>query len=121
MTAKQWKAKIKRNCKAVGTYKKEFDPVIDTLASILEKRDNAEEQFVRSGSRAIVKHTNKAGAENLEQNPVLRIINDLNRDSLTYWRELGLTAAALKKINEAAIKNGTELSVLDRALIELGG
>lgn len=121
MTAKQWKAKIKRNCKAVGTYKKEFEPVIDTLSSILEKRDNAEEQFIKSGSRAIVKHTNKAGAENLEQNPVLRIINDLNRDALTYWRELGLTAAALKKINEAAIKNGTELSVLDKALMELGG
>ena len=121
MTARQWKSKIKRNCKAVGTYKKEFDPVIDTLASILEKRDNAEEQFVKTGGRAIVKHTNKAGAENLEQNPVLRIINDLNRDSLTYWRELGLTAAALKKINESAIKGSSELSALDKALMQLDG
>ena len=121
MTARQWKAKLKRFCKAVGTYKKEFDPVIDTLSGILEKRDNAEEQFTQDGSRAIVRHTNKAGAENLEQNPVLRIINDLNRDALTYFRELGLTAASLKRINDAAIKAEVELSPLDIALRELSG
>ena len=54
-------------------------------------------------------------------NPLVKMMNDLNRDALTYWKELGLTAASLKKINEAAIKGGSELSALDKALMELGG
>ena len=120
MTAKQWKSKLKRFCKAVGTYKKEFDPVIDTLSGILEKRDNAEEQFVQSGSMAIVKHTNKAGAENLEQNPVLRMVNDLNRDALAYWRDMGLTPAGLKRIDEQSMKQRKK-SALGEALKGLGG
>lgn len=121
MTARQWKQKIKRNCKAIGTYKLQFDPIIDTLANILEKRDSAEDMFIKMGGKAIITHTNKNGNTNLEQNPIIRLINDFNRDALTYWKELGLTAAALKKINESAIKGSSELSALDKALLELGG
>ena len=95
----KWKTKIVKACEAAGTYREYFNPIIDTLAGILEKN----------------------GATNLEQNPLIRLINDLNRDALTYWKELGLTAASLKKINEAAIKGSSELSVLDKALLEFGG
>ena len=117
----KWRPKIKRACKAAGTYKNYFDPVIDTLADILEKRDAAQQEFVEGGSRIMIEYTNKAGATNLTQNPLIRLINDLNRDALTYWKELGLTAASLKKINEAAIKGGSELSALDKALMSLDG
>lgn len=120
MTAKQWKNKIKKNCRDAGTYRKYFDPVIETLAGILENRDYAAEAFIASGGKVIILHTNKAGASNLIQNPALRLINDLNRDALMYWRELGLTAASLRKINEQAIKNSPELSALDKALLEFG-
>lgn len=120
MTASEWEKKIKKNCKAVGTYKAPFDSVIATLAGILEKRDNAEELFAQSGGKVIVKHTNKAGATNLEQNPALRLINDLNRDALAYWKELGLTAASLKRINESAIKAEKKTSALEEALMKLG-
>ena len=120
MTAEQWKKKITKDCKAVNTYRPQFDAVIDTLAGILEKRDNAEELFTKTGSNILVKHTNKAGAVNIEQNPTIRLINDLNRDAMQYWKELGLTAASLKKINEAAIKGSSGLSVLDKALMKLG-
>ena len=117
----KWKTKIVKACKDAGTYKAYFDPVIDTLAGILEKRDAAEQAFIEDGCRIMVKHTNKNGATNLEQNPLIRLINDLNRDALTYWKELGLTAASLKKINEAAIKGSSGLSALDQALLDLGG
>lgn len=120
MTAEQWKKKIKKDCKAVNTYRPQFDSVIDTLAGILEKRDNAEELFIKTGSNILVKHTNKAGAVNIEQNPTIRLINDLNRDAMQYWKELGLTAASLKKINEAAIKGSSGLSELDKALLKFG-
>ena len=69
----------------------------------------------------LVEYTNKSGATNVMINPLVKMMNDLNRDALTYWKELGLTAASLKKINEAAIKGGHELSALDKALMELGG
>lgn len=117
----KWKTKIEKACKAAGTYKEYFEPVIETLADILERRDAAQKEFIKSGGALMIEHTNKAGASNLVLNPLIRIINDLNRDALTYWKELGLTAASLKKINEAAIKAAPALSSLDKALMELGG
>lgn len=117
----KWKAKIVKACKAAGTYKEYFDPVVSTLAEILEKRDAAQKEFIESGARFMIEYTNKAGATNYVQNPLIRVINDLNRDALTYWKELGLTAASLKKINESAIKGSSELSALDKALLALDG
>jgi phage terminase small subunit len=103
VTAAEWKKRITRDVKAAGTYQKYFGSVIDTLARILERRDDAEELFIASGGNILVKHTNKGGATNIEQNPALRLINDLNRDALAYWRDLGLTPAGYKRLNlEAA-------------------
>ena len=120
MDRKKWKSLIKRNCIIVGTYNKAFEPIIETLADILTRRDETQAEFEESGGRPIVKHTNKAGAENLEQNPALRLINDLNRDALQYWRDLGLTPAGLKKINDEAMKK-EQGSALDRILSDLEG
>lgn len=121
MDQKQWKSKIKSAAKKAGTYQPFFDAVIDTLAGILEKRDTAQELFDRSGGNVIVKHTNKGGATNLELNPALRLINDLNRDALAYWRDLGLTPAGLKRINEAAMQKKEKGSALEEALKSIGG
>ena len=105
-----WKKKITEACEQAGTYRAFFDPVIDTLAAILERRDEAHELFIKSGGKVVVKHTNKSGAENIEQNPILRLVNDLNRDALAYWRDLGLTPAGLKKLNADVVqdKNGPQ-------------
>lgn len=98
MDKQQWTNIIKASCESAGTYKPFFDSVIDTLADILAKRDDAEALYQKSGAKAIVKHTNKGGATNLEQNPALRLINDLNRDALKYWSALGLTAHSYKQM-----------------------
>ena len=111
-----WKKRIRDACTEVGTYQKSFDAVIDTLAGILENRDKAVEQW---DGEIIVEHTNKSGATNKEQNPLLRLINDLNRDALAYWRDLGLTPAGLKRINESAIREKKEQSPLEKALAQL--
>lgn len=117
----KWRTRIVKCCEAAGTYKDYFGPVIDTLADILEKRDAVQQQFIDSGGELLVEYTNKAGATNLALNPLVKFVNDLNNTALTYWKELGLTAASLKKINEQAIKARIELSPLDKALSELGG
>ena len=119
MTKTKWKAAIEQATKEAGTYRPFFDSVIGTLAVILERRDKLERQFKKQGSEAIVEHTNKNGSTNMEQNPLLRLINDLNRDALTYWRDLGLTPAGLKKINESAMKE-VKADALTEALRELG-
>lgn len=111
-----WKKRIRDACTEVGTYQKSFDAVIDTLAGILENRDKALEEFT---GEMIVEHTNKSGATNMEQNPLLRLINDLNRDALAYWRDLGLTPAGLKRINDAAIREKKQQSPLEKALAQL--
>ena len=119
-TKRQWRTIITEKCKEVGTYRAAFDPVIDTLAAMLETRDKAAATFEQSGGNILVKHTNKGGATNIEQNPALRMVNDLNRDILQYWRDLGLTPSGLKKINEDAMKP-RKRSALAEALKELGG
>ena len=113
-----WKSRITAACRAAGTYREFFVPVIDTLASILARRDEAQEAFAKTGGNVMVRHTNKGGATNIEQNPALRLINDLNRDALAYWRDLGLTPAGLKKIDEEAMKPKRQNS-LDKVLSEL--
>ena len=115
-----WKNRITEACRAAGSYRDFFLPVIDTLAGILEKRDEAQDMFTKSGGNILVKHTNKGGATNIEQNPALRLINALNRDALAYWRDLGLTPAGLKRIDEAAMKQRKK-SALGEALKGLGG
>ena len=119
MTKRAWKMKIKKACEQAGTYRSYFDMTIETLADILAKRDKAEDEFKKSGSEAIIEHTNKNGATNKEQNPALRLINDYNRDALTYWRDLGLTPSGLKKINDKAMQK-PKMSALAEALKDLG-
>lgn len=119
MTKKGWKARIKKACQDAGTYRPFFDSVIDTLAGIMERRELAEEAFAKSGGRVVITHTNKAGEKNLEQNPMLRLVNDLNRDALAYWRDLGLTPAGYKKLNADVVKDnnaGSFEAVLSKIL-----
>lgn len=103
MTKLQWRNVIKKAAKSAGTYQPYFDSVIETLAGILKERDDAQAAFDKSGGAVLVPHVTKTGGVNIEQNPALRLVNDLNRDALAYWRDLGLTPAGLKKINENAL------------------
>lgn len=119
MNKSEWANIITRNSERAGTFKPFFSPVIETLAGILEMRDTLQAQFEAEGGQPIVEHTNKAGATNVEQNPILRMINDLNRDALAYWRDLGLTPAGLKRVNEQALK-AAKRSALSEALKGIG-
>lgn len=120
MNRADWSERISAAMVAAGTYKPVFEMVIETLAGILERRDEAEDLYKKSGGSPIVKHTNKGGATNLEQNPALRLINDLNRDALQYWRDLGLTPAGLKRLNDEALEGVQDKrSPLDKVLAEL--
>ena len=116
-----WKKKIVSACEEAGTYRSFFESTIDTLAGIMEMRDNAEERFQATGGNTIVRHTNKGGSTNIVKNPALVVVMDCNAQALAYWRDLGLTPAGLKKINEGAMNKNKKESALEKALKTLGG
>lgn len=93
-----WKRRIKKQCEEAGTYRPFFDSVIDTLAGILETRDNAQEKFEASGGQTIIKYTNKGGATNIVKNPALVVVMDCNAQALQYWQQLGLTSQSYKRL-----------------------
>lgn len=116
MKAKEWKEIIIKSCEDAGTYKPYFDSIIETLSQILETRDLTYKQWVDEGSEPVIIHTNKAGEPNPTKNPLLTMVNDLNTQALSFWKELGLTAGSLKRINESAIKEESKETELVKAL-----
>ena len=118
MKASAWRKRIVQACEAAGTYKECFDSVIDTLALILERRDDADDEYKKGGGSPLVRYTNKGGATNDTKNPALVLWDDLNKSALAYWRDLGLTPAGLKRINENAVAPKRK-SVLAEALKDL--
>ena len=114
-----WKRKIKKACEEAGTYRTYFDPIIDTLAGIMETRDNAQENFRDSGGSPIVIHKTRNGASNVVKNPALVIVNDMNQTALAYWRDLGLTPSGLRKIDQSLMK-GTQRSGFAEILESIG-
>lgn len=110
--------KIRSDCEKAGTYRPFFDSVIDTLAGILARRDEAEQQFIKSGAHPVIAYTNKGGATNFVANPALQVVRGLEADALAYWRDLGLTPAGLRRINEDNLKERKRSALAD-ALKEL--
>ena len=116
MKKKAWKSRIKKACIEAKVYKPYFDFVIDELAGILERRDDAAAAYAED-PRPVVEYTNKNDSTNMAKNPLLVLIDDMNRSAKSYWNDLGLTPAGLRKINERTFKekeNDSVNSLIDR-------
>lgn len=121
MKKNSWKKTILQQMEAIGTYKDSFKSVVEALAEILEQRDAALTEFKKSGGEACIIHTMDNGTETIKKNPRLQAWQDLNKDALSYWRDLGLTPAGLKKLDEALQKDGGKMSALEKALLKIDG
>lgn len=119
MKKRAWKSKIKKACRTAGTYQPFFDPVIETLAGIMELRDTAREKFEESGGEPVVSHTNRGGATNIVKNPALVLVMECDAQALAYWRELGLTGRAYKTMT-GSLNVRVESKSLEEALSDLG-
>ena len=104
MDKEKWTAEIIKACQGVGTYRPQYDHVIDTLAQIMENRDKVHEQYIMTGAHPTIIHTNKAKEQNIVKNPMLVMELDLNAQALAYWRDLGLTPAGLRKLNAQVVE-----------------
>lgn len=95
-----WEKLIRSNCEDAGTYRTYFDEPIRALAMILEKRDQALKEWNDSGGEMLTEYTNKNGVTNTVVHPLMTAWRDLNTQALTYWKDLGLTPAGLKKLDD---------------------
>lgn len=118
-TEKGFRQKIRQSCKGAGTYKPEFEALIGRLASVYARMNECQEEFQKSGGRILVKHKTKTGSFVFQKNPYLVELDFLQKTALDMERDLGLTPAALKRINEAAMNGQAEEDPLTAALSQL--
>ena len=119
MKKTDWRREIIKKCDSIGTYKPEFLPVINTLADILEERDRVRKQYHEEGSNPLIEKVSDRGAVNKAKNPLLTTWEDLNKDALVYWRDLGLTPAGFKKLDMETDKKKAPEG-LEKILANLG-
>ena len=115
MDAALWRERITNSCKSAGTYHPFCDDLIDTLADIMERRDIALGQW-RKKKQTIAAYTNKGGNKNYVTHPQLKVAQDCESSALAYWRELGLTPSAFKKLTDTEVKQIRQLDPLSAAL-----
>lgn len=94
------KKDIIKKMKEVGTYNVSFIYTINVLAKVLMDYETTTEQFAKTGGSIVIKYTNKNGSTNIVKNPLYLALEKLRDDTIAYSRELGLTPAGLKRINQ---------------------
>lgn len=97
---KAYKRDINRMMKQVGIYNKSFEITINTFAKLLYDYQETLAMFEKTGGNVVISHTNKNGSTNIVKNPLYQSIEKMRADIITYARELGLTPAGLKKLNQ---------------------
>lgn len=97
MSKLSWKRKIISAMEANDMYKDSFLPIIETLSEILDRRQKVLKQFVEEGSHYVIEKTSDRGAVNTAKNPLLGLIQECERDALSYWTALGMTPQSMKK------------------------
>lgn len=115
-TEPAYRREIRKRMQAVGTWREEFGPTVERLAVLYCQRDQLEKQFEESGGNPVIMHTNKAGATNPTKNPFLSARDEVYSQLLAHEKELGLTPAALKRMNEAALRPAKAASGFAAAL-----
>lgn len=103
-TEEEYKKDIIKKMKDVGTYNVSFIYTINVLAKVLRDYETTTEQFTKTGGSIVIKHTNKNGSTNIVKNPLYLALEKLRDDTIAYSRELGLTPAGLKRINQEGNK-----------------
>ena len=118
-TEKGFREKIRKDLIASGLYREEFERIIWRLAELYVRMQKTRALYQEDGGNPIITSVNKAGAEYYTKNPYLQELDFLQKTALELEKELGLTPAALKKINEAAMLAVPEEDPLSAALGKL--
>ena len=110
----------KTRMRAVNTYRKEFDAVIDRYADLYVQYEILRSQWYDRGCVVSEEYTNKAGAVNQRKTPLYLSMETLRKELVDLENILGLTPKGLKQINSKGLETKKQ-SALEKALSELGG
>lgn len=105
-TVKGYTQKIRARMRQVGTYRPEFELTMERLAKVYMRTAEAEAQFNDEGKVILIEQATSTGSSKLVKNPLLSEIDSLNKQALEMETALGLTPAALKRVNETAMPSG---------------
>lgn len=84
--------------KQLGTYRKEFEPIIKIYAGLLFQYMEYEKQHEENDYKVAEIYVNKAGAENYRKVPLLTVMESLRRDVLSYSDKLMLNPKSLGEV-----------------------
>ena len=107
---------VRKAMQSLGTYKKEFEPVILILCQLKKQYDVLTKKFEDDGYRF-----SEITSSGTKKAPIVVTLEGLRRDILNYYTQLGLTPQGLKKLNDQAMAESKGESALASALKELGG
>lgn len=94
-TKKQLKSAVIREMKSLGTYKKEYNNLIEIYAGLLHQYQVFELMFEQSDYQITEEYTNKAGATNQRKVPILTAMESLRKDIVSYSDRLCLNPKSL--------------------------
>lgn len=122
MTAAEWREKLTEQLNFDREYIPSFQTTIQILSEILEERDRVYACYIENGSEPVTAFTSDRGAVNLKPNPLLKQWQDLNTSALSYLRDLGLTAAGLRKLQgqlQKEEKKSDKFGAFNRFLMDI--
>lgn len=90
-------ATVKKQMKALGTYRPEFDAIINDYCELTRQQAILTERFQEGGYQ----HAEGTTTGGSKKDPLLAALETYRKDILTYAMQLGLTPYGLKRINNA--------------------
>ncbi len=100
ITAKSIKSKVAKQMKGLGTYRKEFEMIIDIFAGMLYQYQKLAQDYADMGYPVTDTYVNKAGAENERKVPILTAMEILRKDILSYSNQLMMNPKSLGEVVE---------------------
>ncbi|HEM4246439.1 hypothetical protein HO412_00735 [Streptococcus suis] len=100
ITVKSIKSKVVKQMKDLGTYRKEFEMIIDIFAGMLFQYQKLAQDYADMGYPVTDVYVNKAGAENERKVPILTAMEILRKDILSYSNQLMLNPKSLGEVVE---------------------
>ncbi len=89
--------RAREDMKTLGTYKPEFEPIIDVYAELMEQYD-----LLNARYKANNYQFETATAQGSKKAPIVTTLETLRKDILSYAAQLGLTPMGLLKANDHA-------------------
>ena len=118
-THKGFCIKIRNDLRSSGLYRPEFEEVISRLAELYMRMREIRMLNKEKELEPVIELENKNGSVYYAKNPYLQELDSLQKSALDLERDMGLTPAALKKINEAAMTVKADEDPLSAALSRL--